>query len=178
MKLPATRTRKIVFRSLIGILIFWALVLPLFTQERANESLNDIASNTSSQQQITQSQTPSADPVLPTMMEPVNSSQPQIIKKGAFRGINRQSAQGTASLVRVGETYFIRLEDDFSVSNGPDLFVALGNNQEVGLIVERLKANSGGQNYELPATFNPAQFNQVLIHCKAFAYSFGVADLN
>ncbi len=55
--------------------------------------------------------------------------------------------------------------------------MALGNDGRVVEFVAELKGNSGGQNYKLPADFDPAKFNQVIIHCKAFAYSFGVANL-
>ena len=42
----------------------------------------------------------------------------------------------------------------------------------------RLKANNGNQNYEIPNGVNLAEYNQVLIWCKAFGVLFGSAEIS
>ena len=148
----------------IGVLIiagvgYW-LASPLFIDVKVSEKLEDIAD--------TYSQDSKPAEVLP---EPVS--------KGSFSGLAGHSASGDASLVKIGDKYYLRFEDNFSVTNGPDLFVYFGKDgtYDSSAQVARLKGNLGGQNYEIPAGINPLEYTEVWVWCRAFSVPFGKAIL-
>ncbi len=157
-------TRKVIVRAIIGLLVLWALVIPFVWQKTSNEKLSDIPAQQNGK----------------AANNSTNVNEQSKLKqyaKGSFRGLRGQSSSGDVSLIKTGDTYFIRLENNFRVSNGPDLLIGFGANDKVVELRDKLKANSGGQNYELPEDFNPEQYEQIFIHCRAFNYSFAVADL-
>jgi Electron transfer DM13 len=119
---------------------------------------------------------PTAAPPTPTPA-PV---EPSVVATGAFAGTDDfHYGSGTASIIETapGE-YTLRLED-FSVRNGPDLFVYLSPDADgyvdAAVEVGRLKATDGSFNYALPAGTDPAAFASTLIWCKQFAHLFAVA---
>ena len=89
------------------------------------------------------------------------------------------SGSGTASIVEVEPgRYHLRL-DDFSVRNGPDLFVYLSPDADGyaddALELGKLKATDGSFGYDLPDGVDPARFRSALIWCKQFSHLFAVA---
>ena len=105
---------------------------------------------------------------------------------GAVDAIHQ--GEGTATVLRLahGERV-LRLEDDFRVTNGPDLYVYLsgaeaprsgGELHDSGAVeIARLKGNVGGQNYDLPADLDLSQFRSVVIFCRRFTTVFSTAEL-
>jgi hypothetical protein len=96
--------------------------------------------------------------------------------------------QGTAKILSLPNGQrVLRLDDDFRVTNGPDLYVYLsghaaprssGDLHAAGdFEVAVLKGNIGGQNYELPAGLNVGNFRSVVIYCKRFTTVFSTAEL-
>jgi hypothetical protein len=96
--------------------------------------------------------------------------------------------EGTASILRLpGGRRVLRLEDDFRVTNGPDLYVYLSGTPaprssdqlhasgafEVGY----LKGNLGGQNYELPADLDLSGFRSIVVYCRRFTTVFSTSEL-
>jgi hypothetical protein len=96
------------------------------------------------------------------------------------------TADGSATIYRlVDNSLLLRLED-FSATNGPDLFVALSssdNPDRDGLLnsewiqLDALKGNQGNQNYTLPADLDLSAYRTVVIWCRAFDIVFGYAVL-
>jgi hypothetical protein len=108
---------------------------------------------------------------------------PQALASGMFSGIDHR-AKGTATVYEEGGMYVLRFEDDTNIQNGPDLYVWVlaadsyeGGNPASYLDLGKLKGNVGGQNYELPADFDPATHRAVLIWCLRFAVPFAAAPL-
>lgn len=69
---------------------------------------------------------------------------------------------------------------DFSVTQGPDLFVYLSPNppgQDLGNFISlgELKANSGAQSYNLPANWR--DYRTIIIWCRAFSTDFAYAGI-
>lgn len=162
------RSYKIIIGIVVGALLLWAIVLPLVSQKQSNEKLSDIPRAATVKGDVMQPQAQASVPM---------AEEPKELSRGVFTGINRQSGSGDVTLLKQGDKYYIRLESNFNVSSGPDLMVAVGKGGQVLALVGPLKGTSGGQNYELPASIGPATFDQVLIHCRAFKYSFARADL-
>jgi hypothetical protein len=103
-------------------------------------------------------------------------------RSGEFQGTDDfHFARGTATLIETapGE-WTIRL-DDFSVRNGPDLFVYLSPSKrdyaDGALEVAKLKATDGSFNVRLPDGADPTGMRSVLIWCKQFSHLFAWATL-
>lgn len=143
---------------------------PFFTQKRTAEKLEDIARPQGIA--LMETSRPS-DEAAPTV------SEPEIVSSGSFESVGAHSARGTAQLVKSEGKYFVRLDDDFDVTNGPDLYVSFGKDGEYrsdGLLAP-LKGNSGGQNYEVPSIIDVSRYDEVWIWCKRFSVGFGKAVL-
>jgi hypothetical protein len=114
------------------------------------------------------------------------------VATGTFSGVGRYSGEGTAVVLTDGTSQrFMRFEDDFSTSNGPDLFVYLGTGSDAYRDPEEyvelgvLRGNIGSQNYEVPATHPETgapidldRFDHVVVWCKRFDATFAVAQLS
>lgn len=87
--------------------------------------------------------------------------------------------RGTASIIETAPgRYHLRLED-FSVRNGPDLYVYLSPAADdwthEALEVGTLKATDGSFGYDLPEGTDPSEFKSAIIWCKQFSHLFAVA---
>ncbi len=155
----------------IAIPIGYWLLSPLFRTEKVSESLEEINRK-------------SPVPASTTEPAPATTTRPaakttETISEGSFSGILGHNAEGQAALIKSGDKYYVRLEDNFKVTNGPDLFVHLGKDGEYAAEARlgALKGNVGGQNYEVPANIDVANYNEVWIWCRAFSVPFGKAVL-
>ena len=95
-------------------------------------------------------------------------------------------AAGTATIYRLEDGKPLLRLEEFSTTNGPDLFVVLSssvNPDQDGLKngayvqLDALKGNLGNQNYELPADVDLSQYKSVVIWCRTFNIVFGYAPL-
>lgn len=158
----------------LGIAVVIWLGAPLFYDKEVNESLP------------TGGSAPTGNPaVLPTAQDvPVQGEPVQpalsVLGEGSFQGFDQlHQASGTARIVEVDGKKYVRFEEDFEVTNGPDLFVYFGRNGEYvdETNLGRLKGNKGSQNYEIPASINVDDFSEVWVWCRAFSVPFGRAVL-
>lgn len=113
---------------------------------------------------------------LPPMAQP--ESQPRTITSGQFAGLEGHNASGTAKIINIEGKLYVRFEEDFKVTNGPDLFVYLGKNgnYDPAANLGRLKGTIGSQNYEIPEAINLDDYDSVWVWCRAFSVAFGVAN--
>ncbi len=105
-------------------------------------------------------------------------------RSGQFAGNSGYSVKGTATLEQSGAALRLLLQSDFMASNGPMLGVYLattasgGLNSQNSLKLANLQANSGMQEYAVPAGVGLQDFNFVVIYCIPFNVRFGTAQLN
>src|SRR6266550_2521190 len=144
---------------LLALLLAWYLVAPLFLTQAVSESA------------------------------PAARAQSRLAagRFGVIDGIHK--GEGAATLVRLldGQTV-LRLEDDFRVTNGPDLYVYLSGSAAPrtsaalhgtgAFEVAQLKGNMGGQNYALPDDLDLTRFRSVVIYCRRFTTVFSTAQLD
>ncbi|MGK2851218.1 MAG: DM13 domain-containing protein [Candidatus Limnocylindrales bacterium] len=102
------------------------------------------------------------------------------IATGEFSGTDDfHFGRGTASIIETSPGRFHLRLDDFSVRNGPDLYVYLSpaadDWTETALEVGTLKATDGSFGYDLPEGTDPSDFESVIIWCKQFSHLFAVA---
>ncbi len=115
---------------------------------------------------------------------PVPAPEVVVLASGTFVEAEH-STTGLARIIELADgSRFVRLED-FSTSDGPDVFVGLsdapsggawgsyddGRYEQLGA----LKATDGNQNYEIPADVDLAGFESVVIWCDRFDVAFGTA---
>ena len=108
------------------------------------------------------------------------SFEPRVASQGEFQGADDfHFGRGRALLIETAPgTYVLRFEE-FSVRNGPDLFVYLSPdpNGYTGEALElgELKGTDGAFNYDVPAGTDVSRFNSAVVWCKAFAVLFATA---
>lgn len=106
----------------------------------------------------------------------------QIIAEGSFVGIDAvHKGSGTAKIIQQNNESYLRFEN-FSVTNGPDLYVYLSDSKTPGNTLASLgnytnlgtlKGNIGDQNYDIPTEH--ASDRTVIIWCQQFGVLFSFA---
>lgn len=175
-----TNTKKIIILIVIlivGGFAYWT-ISPIFIDKRVNEGLEDIImQDLKKDGQVTADEIATGGDQTPTETEA--EVELKVIAIGNFVGLENHDASGTVNIIEAGGKYYVRFEEDFTSTNGPDVRVYLGKNNKhapetaMGLI----KGNIGSQNYEIPAGVNVEDYDAVWLWCKAFTVDFGKADL-
>ena len=106
-------------------------------------------------------------------------------RSGEFKGTDDfhfgRGGRGTAILREVEPGRWVVRLEDFSVRNGPDLFVVLSPDRDGytddSIEVGRLRATDGSFNMRVPAGTDVSAVRSVLIWCKQFSHLFAVAPL-
>lgn len=164
----------------VGAPLTWYLASPIWIRTSLVEAGPTAAPSPAS----TSAPSVSSDaPTAPPTSQPTPEAtpfEPVTVATGEFEGTDEfHFGSGTASIIEVEPgRYHLRLED-FSVRNGPDLYVYLSTAAddyaddavEVGL----LKATDGSFGYDLPANTDPSRFRSAIIWCKQFSHLFAVA---
>ena len=108
--------------------------------------------------------------------------EPRVTHQGDFHGADDfHFGRGKALLIEdaPGE-YTLRFEE-FSVRNGPDLFVYLSpsadGNADGSINLGGLKATDGAFNYEVPQGTDVSRFKSAIVWCRQFSVLFAAAPL-
>ncbi len=126
---------------------------------------------------------PTAPPTVPASAAPTAAATPfapTTVASGTFHGTDDfHFGRGTASIIEVGPGRVHLRLDEFSVRNGPDLYVYLStapdDYTDAALELGTLKATDGSFGYDLPAGTDPSRFRSAIIWCKQFSHLFAVA---
>ncbi|HEV8282228.1 MAG TPA: DM13 domain-containing protein [Candidatus Limnocylindrales bacterium] len=159
----------------VGAPLAWYLVSPIWIRTSLVE-----AAPTPAPANVAPASPPPTDPASPAATAAATPFAPMTVASGAFHGTDDfHFGRGTASIIEVGPgRYHLRL-DDFSVRNGPDLYVYLSTAPDAytddALELGTLKATDGSFGYELPAGADPSRFRSAIIWCKQFSHLFAVA---
>jgi len=171
----------------IGLPVAWILVSPLFIRTQLDEASPLLVASvpaTPGPGTPGPSARDQAAILLPTG-SPVSDTAdgPRTVASGTFTGADDfHFGSGKALLVETApDTYVLRFED-FSVQNGPDLFVYLSPSSDGyasgSLELGTLKATDGAFNYELPSGTDVSGFQSVVVWCKAFSVQFASAPIS
>ena len=172
----------IVIALLVGLPVGWYLGSPIIVRTSLVEALPLSAPVPSAASAVPLSTSP-ASPAAPRPAATAATPTPfaaTTIASGEFSGTDDfHFGSGTASIVEIEPgRYHLRLED-FSVRNGPDLYVYLSPSAdgwtEDALELGLLKATDGSFGYDLPAGTDPGAFGSAIIWCKQFSHLFAVA---
>ena len=99
----------------------------------------------------------------------------------------KRTSKGTWSITREGGELFVKLDDDFSTRNAPDLKIFLSplsaaeaanaNATDGALLISLLSSNKGAQSYMIPSGTDLANYRSILIHCEDYTILWSAADL-
>jgi hypothetical protein len=128
------------------------------------------------------SEDPTPTPVAGDDGEDDSTFEPRIVRQGTWQGADEfHFAEGIAKLIETEPGRFIVRVEEFSVRNGPDLFVYLSTSPDGfgdgSLNLGELKATDGAFNYDIPEGTDLQQFASVVVWCKQFSVLFGTATL-
>ena len=108
---------------------------------------------------------------------------PRLVSEGVFEGADSfHFADGRALLVETEPGAYVLRFEDFSIRNGPDLFVYLSSEADQpsadGIRLGGLKATDGAFNYEVPAGTDISALRYAMVWCDRFAVLFATAELS
>jgi len=179
-----------VIKIVIGLVMVAVIVVgvwlagPLFYDTRVDEELPDVLNDVDSVRPANVTEIRSdAEVPLVSSDQPVSAADqagPTVLKTGIFEGADsRHKGSGTVRVLEIDGQRYVRFEEDFSVTNGPDLYIYLGRDGKYDPETKlgRLKGSKGSQNYEIPASINVDEYNEVWVWCRAFAVPFSKAQI-
>jgi hypothetical protein len=185
---PRTAVAVIVVALAISSPITWILVSPLFIRTELVEAAPDgaaaVPSTTLPSPPVSttpqESQTPSATPETPSANPSPTPFAPTTLSRGRFRGADDfHYGSGVARILETKPGEFALRLEDFSVRNGPDLFVYLSPSADgyasAAIELGRLKATDGSFNYAIPHGTDIDALRSAVIWCKAFSVQFAHA---
>lgn len=144
------------------------------------------------------SMTPTAVPVASTPTSPASvpatstpatpapvadaGGRPSTVLHGTWEGADDfHFAQGDALIIETAPGRYVLRVENFSVRNGPDLFVYVspdpGGYTADAINLGALKATDGAFNYEVPAGVTLEEMRSAVVWCRQFAVQFGAAPL-
>jgi len=181
---PRLAGALLVAALVVGVPVTWYAASPLFIRtELVEPPLAAVsaapAPTTAPGSQLDPSLQPGASAPAASVPAP---EPPAAARSGEFRGADDfHFGRGTATLLETAQGEWSLRFEDFSVRNGPDLFVYLSPDKDGyadgALEVARLKATDGSFNVPLPAGADPDRYRSVLIWCKQFSSLFAAATL-
>ncbi len=110
--------------------------------------------------------------------------EPAVIQTGMFTGSDDfHFGHGNALIIETEPGVYTLRFENFSVRNGPDLYVYLstersGENVDEALNLGQLKATDGAFNYELPSDVDISTIKSAVIWCRQFSVLFAHAELS
>jgi Electron transfer DM13 len=170
----------------VGLPLTWYLASPIWIRTSLVEAgPTPAAVAPSPSTAVASAPPPSAEPTPAptTRAAPSPAATPfpaRTVATGQFEGTDEfHFGRGTASLIEVEPgRYHLRL-DDFSVRNGPDLYVYLSTDADDyardALELGTLKATDGSFGYDVPEGTDVGRFRSAIIWCKQFSHLFAVA---
>jgi hypothetical protein len=109
------------------------------------------------------------------------TAMPNVLRTGSFVGAGDgiHNAEGIAKIIPLQDGSSILRLEKLRVTNGPDLYVYLSPDKSASdfINIDKLKANNGNQNYEIPTETDLSKYDTVLIWCRPFSVLFGSAEL-
>ncbi len=179
---PRTTGTLVVAALVVGLPVGWILGSPLFIRTALDEPAPIVAASPTPAPPAP-STPPSTAPSRPPAPTPTPSpTLPPLSLAGQFQGFDDfHFGEGTARLVETAAGEYIVRFEDFSVRNGPDLYVYLSPGPDGyadgAIELGTLKATDGNFNYAVPAGASVDGVRSVVVWCKAFSVQFAHATL-
>lgn len=164
--------------GVITVAVVVYLVSPLFYDRVVHEDLPSSVAQENGSATVSGASSTGAFMVSSPEKMHASSSLSFVRAQGEFKGLAGHQARGTASRIQIDRREYVRFEENFEATNGPDLFVYLGKDGKIDFEkrLAPLKGNKGAQNYEISPDWKD-DYNEVWIWCRAFSVQFAKAEL-
>jgi hypothetical protein len=168
----------------VGLPVGWYLGSPLFIRTALVEPAPSVAPSAGPSAAVPTAAVATPGPTEAASPAPITTAPPLAPERtGQFTGADEfHFGRGTARLIETEPGVWIVRFEDFSVRNGPDLFVYLSPDADGyadgAVELGRLKATDGAFNTAVPAGTDVTDLRSVVIWCKQFAVQFAVAPLS
>lgn len=167
----------------------WYLGSPLFIRTELHEPPPATVATTpaptaaGSSATLPAATTDTAGSPAPPPTPPATPTAAPVVRSGTFVGADDfHFGRGRATLIEAADGNHTLRFDDFSVRNGPDLFVYLSPDSEGyadgAIELGRLRATDGSFNTPIPPGTDVTGVRSVIIWCREFAVLFAVAQLD
>jgi hypothetical protein len=165
------------------------LVSPLWERSHLEEASPLIAAETTTGggDTTTSAEADSAAPTVeaspPTTGGAAASFDATVVQSGEFMGADDfHFGRGNALLIETEPGKYVLRFEEFSVRNGPDLYVYLstdpsGQAVDEALNLGELKATDGAFNYEIPPEIDVSTIKSAVVWCRQFSVLFAHAEL-
>jgi Electron transfer DM13 len=159
----------------LAIVVGNYLLSPLWERSYANEESPLAVAEAAADATVTPSQTAAG--------ASDSAFEAKVVQTGEFMGSDDfHFGHGDAQLIETAPGVFTLRLENFSVRNGPDLYVYLskdpsGENIEEAFNLGSLKATDGAFNYEVPANIDVSGVKSAVVWCKQFSVLFAHAEL-
>lgn len=183
----------------VSIPVGWYLISPLVDRntvceaspipgaDSGSDKCDDVALAATMPPTETQADAPAAsETAVPTVAPTTGPTEapafePAVVRQGEWvSGDDFHFAKGKALLIETAPGKYTLRVEDFSVRNGPDVFVLLSPSngyQADALNLGGLKGTDGAFNYEIPAGADISLYKSAIIWCRQFDVLFGHAEL-
>ncbi|MFQ5774284.1 MAG: DM13 domain-containing protein [Kiloniellaceae bacterium] len=102
----------------------------------------------------------------------------EVIARGSFTGKKGHATSGGVSVVKTAKGTVVVLDPDFSFDGAPDPKLGFGKNgYDKSAKFSVLRSNRGKQTYDIPASIDPADYNEIWVWCERYSVPLGVAKL-
>ncbi len=171
----------------------WYTVSPLFDRntvceaspiagaDAGSEKCEDVAVAATMPPGASSTDPPPSGTAAPTAAPTGAPFEAEVVRQGDWVGADDfHFARGKALLIETEPGKYVLRVEDFSVRNGPDIFVLLSpsNGYEDGALdLGGLKGTDGAFNYEVPEGTDVSQYRSAIIWCRQFDVLFGHAEL-
>jgi hypothetical protein len=174
----------------VGIPAGWYTISPLFERETVCEASPIAGAGAGSEKCAgvamaafgsisTATPAPTTAPVATSAATQPPQFQPRVASQGEFRGADDfHFGRGQALLIETAPGEYTLRFENFSVRNGPDLFVYLSTDPggiSDALLLGDLKGTDGAFNYDVPAGTDVSRFKSAVVWCRQFAVLFAAA---
>ncbi len=179
-------TGAVVLFLVVAAPLGYPLVSPLFERNTVCEASPISGAGTGSERcelgaAVAATNPPGSTAATPkATVPPTPETEAQVIREGEFVGADDfHFGEGKALLIETAPgAYTLRFEE-FSVRNGPDLFVYLSTDEagfsDDALNLGELKGTDGAFNYDVPAGTDVSKFKSAIVWCKDFGVLFATA---
>ena len=181
-----------------GIPAGWYTISPLFERETVCEASPIAGAGAGSQKckgvavaaggtasaataTIARTATPAATSAATLAATEAPRFEPRLVRQGEFAGADDfHFGRGQALVIESAPGQYTLRFENFSVRNGPDLFVYLSPDPggiSDALLLGDLKGTDGAFNYDVPAGTDISRYKSAVVWCRQFAVLFATATL-
>jgi len=103
----------------------------------------------------------------------------KVLASGKLTGASNHATTGNVSVVETDDGIVVVLANNFNFDGAPDPKVGFGKSGTYDRATQLgpLQSNSGEQTYKVPASVDPAGYDEIYVWCEKYAVPLGVAAI-